>query len=175
MVRKFFTSSSLSGRSILILGMAALALACFLIATISPSPDKASKLGHGPVKTADEAVALAEECMKNSGYAGEPAKDLWPRGNEIFVLLNGRGNLVEMRASRALFYEAKAVAYEDLGNRWIVGFPNRGGGDLGVQIMVGRDGSLFLLHDPPSSMSLFKCKIDPEPIITRVHSHVASK
>lgn len=166
---------TLSRFTAVVVGCVAAILACLLVAFISPSAEKPNNPTHGPVKTAEEAIAIAEECMRNSGYAGEPVKDLWPRWNEILVLLSGRGNPIAMRQSRALFYEAKAVVYEDLGDRWIVGFPARGGGDIGVQVIVGRDGKFFLLHDPPSRMSYFKCKIVPGPTITTVHSHVGSK
>ncbi|MBS2008932.1 MAG: hypothetical protein JST01_17915 [Cyanobacteria bacterium SZAS TMP-1] len=129
-----------------------------LVVTFFPA-DYNSSAARGPVTTAAEAINRAEECMRNSGYAGTPAKDYWPRGDEFIVVLAGRGNLAEMRQSRALLYEPKAAAYEEFPDRWIVGFPNRGGGDLGVQVMVYKTGRMFILHDPPSQMSYFKIQI----------------
>jgi hypothetical protein len=144
-----------SFRAQFITGVVALVLVAFGIELVDRIPEQKPR----PVKTAVEAIAVAEECMRHSGYAGEPARDFWPRGNEIFVVFAGRANIWELRQSRALCYEPKAAAYEELKDRWIVGFPNRGGGDLGVQVNVLKDGTKYILHDPPSRMSYFKCQL----------------
>lgn len=159
--------SSLSRRTKLIAGVAlailVLSVLCFIFFEIAASLTWMRNAAiRRPIRTTAEAIAYAQERMKYSGYAGEPKRDFLPSENELFMMLIKLTNLAEVRKSRALFYEPKAAAYDDFNEKdgcWSIGFPNRGGGNLGTQVYVHKDGSFAILHDPPSIMRSFKHQI----------------
>ncbi|MBP6746844.1 hypothetical protein KA344_16515 [bacterium] len=164
--------SSLSRRTKIFAGVASailvLSALCFIFFEIAASLTWMKNAAiRRPIRTTAEAIAYAEERMKYSGYAGEPKRDFLPSENELFMMLIKPTNLAEVRKSRALFYEPKAAAYDDFSEKdgcWSIGFryrdgENRGGGNLGMQISVFKDGSFHILHDPPFLMPSFKHQI----------------
>lgn len=153
-------------------GAAAIIL-IFICTTILTMPRQQAT--QAAVKNADAAIAVAEERMKDSGYAGELAKDLWPHLDEILDLLTSQRTLQEIRLSKAQWYEAKAAAYEERDNRWIIAFPSRGGGDSGAQITVFKDGRTIILHEPAIRISLFKYRINRDRKGKAIHNNENSK